>query len=152
MIAWSSAFEIGIPVIDKQHQRIIEYINRVEQLKCESSNREQTSEILAMLVDYTLSHFEFEEALMEEAGYRELEEHQLTHRAFVQQLESLHARFKSGEPIASQLAHMLMHWLLEHIKEDDSSYAPIVKENILGKEPDYHLNWVQQMSQRIFRH
>lgn len=152
MISWSAEFEIGIPVIDKQHQRIIDYINQVEQLHKTADSHEKTTEILSLLVDYTLSHFEFEEALMEEAGYSELEEHQVTHKTFVHQLETFHKRFETGEDIASQLAQMLTHWLLNHIKEDDSSYAPIVKKNILGQAPEYHQNWVKQVTQRYFRH
>ncbi|TVZ38296.1 hemerythrin [Alteromonadaceae bacterium 2753L.S.0a.02] len=152
MITWSQEYEIGIPVIDRQHQRIIEYINQVELLKEAAGDREKTAEILTLLVDYTLSHFEFEEALMEQARYASLEEHQVTHKAFIDQIENLHTRFKNGEDIANTLAQVLMNWLLDHIKEDDSSYAACVKENILGQAPENHRNWVQQATKRYFRH
>lgn len=67
-IAWSDELVIGIPVIDAQHQRIVEYINTVEHVQKTKSQKELL-ELMDELVDYTVSHFAFEESLMEEAGY-----------------------------------------------------------------------------------
>ena len=110
------------------------------------------AEILNLLVDYTLSHFEFEEALMEEAHYDQLEEHQLSHKTFAGQIELLHQRFSDGEDIAELLSQILLEWLLNHIKEDDSSYAPAVKQHILGEPPEHHSAWSKSAVRRYFKH
>ncbi|WP_075184595.1 bacteriohemerythrin [Teredinibacter haidensis] len=150
MITWSEQYEIGIPVIDGQHQRIVGYINQVEELKDNPNNQSELAEVLAMLVDYTWSHFEFEEALMEESSYPDLAEHQVTHHAFKNQIEALYRRFKSGENVAPLLADILLNWLLEHIQEDDASYCDCVKKNILGRQDKHNESWIQQATAKYF--
>ncbi|SMF64477.1 hemerythrin [Alteromonadaceae bacterium Bs31] len=152
MITWSEQYEIGIPVIDRQHQRIVDYINQVQGQIESELDAEKMGEILNLLVDYTLSHFEFEEALMEEAHYEHLEEHQLSHKTFIGQIELLHQRFKNGENIAELLAQILLDWLLQHIRDDDASYAPIVKQHILGEAPESHAAWAKSAFLRYFKH
>lgn len=146
---WSSQYELGIEVIDNQHKRIVEYINQIHELS--HSNSGDVSEVLHNLVDYTYSHFAFEEALMEEAGYPALTEHQFTHRTFIKQIETLKQRFNQGEQVAQELAAMLQHWLLNHIQEDDSSYSSLVKSNILGEHAERHQNWVKKAFQQYFK-
>ncbi len=152
MITWSEQYEIGIPVIDRQHQRIVDYINQLESENQQSPDPEKITEILNLLMDYTLSHFEFEEALMEEARYEELEEHQLSHKTFTGQIELLHQRFTNGENIAELLGQVLLEWLLQHIREDDASYAPAVRKHILGESDESLSNWTNKAMQRYFRH
>ena len=63
---WSPEYELGIEVIDHQHQRIIEYINQIYDARRRAAAQDSLAAILPNLVDYTLSHFAFEEALLEE--------------------------------------------------------------------------------------
>jgi len=151
MIEWNAEYEIGIPVIDAQHRRIVDYINEVEALDSTIDKEEKLSEILTLLVDYTLSHFEFEEALMEEAEFPELVEHQLTHSAFKNQIELLRQRLTNGEDIANVLYDVLKQWLIGHIREDDSSYANCVKDKILKHKLPAHQRWVKQATDRFFK-
>ncbi|WP_185232050.1 bacteriohemerythrin [Teredinibacter franksiae] len=151
MITWSEKYEIGIPVIDGQHKRIVEYINLLKTLDDSDKSNQQISEILNLLVDYTLSHFEFEEELMEEADYPAIEAHKKSHLLFKKELDHLQQLFNNGEDIAKLLSEMLLNWLLEHIKEDDSSYADCVKHNILERPPQVHQNWVKNATERYFK-
>lgn len=150
-IFWSSDYEIGIGVIDQQHRRIVEYINDVHDVIENDGGEEAVQNILMNLVDYTLSHFAFEEAMMEEAGYSDLDVHQITHKTFVQQLELLKSRFEQGEAVATELADMLQSWLLKHIVTDDQSYTDTVKEKILNESPSQHASWVKRATARFFQ-
>jgi hemerythrin len=71
---WDPAYSVGIAVIDEQHKRIIEYINELNKATLYQDNQKVAS-VLLHLVDYTISHFSFEESLMEEANYTMLEAH-----------------------------------------------------------------------------
>lgn len=142
MIQWSSRYEVGIPVIDNQHKRIVEYLQQIETQQ--ESGESKTGELLTLLVDYTMSHFAFEEALMEEAGFKELEEHQVTHAAFCNQIKTLQKRYKSGEHIDGTLADILMDWLSDHIRGDDASYATCVREKLMNEDPKKHSSWVEK--------
>lgn len=128
-LQWSSELEIGIPVIDSQHQRIVEYIAKVE-MAHKHHSQEELLEVLDELVDYTLSHFAFEESLMEEAGYPFIKAHQKVHALFTRRVDSYHQQAKAGSDITDELMHTLKAWLVNHIKHDDRDYGDVVKANM----------------------
>ncbi len=143
-IAWSDEFEIGINVIDTQHRRIVDYINQLHDSVRREDERDAIGEVIDNLVDYTNSHFAFEEALMEEVGYDALSLHQSTHNAFTNRIEIMKARFNNNEDIADELAELLQAWLIKHIKHDDASYADLVKAEFLTKAQEQQQSWIQR--------
>jgi hemerythrin len=126
---WSSELEIGIPVVDSQHKRIVDYINQLDVARREHSDRE-VKVVLDELVDYTLSHFAFEESLMEEAGYPFVNAHKKVHQLFERRVAEFQRRSEAGEDIAKDLLHVLTTWLINHIKGDDQDYSGVVKANL----------------------
>ncbi len=143
-IEWSEEFEIGIHVIDVQHRRIVDYINQLHDVVRREADRSIIGEVIDNLVDYTNSHFAFEEALMEEVGYDALCLHQSTHNAFTNRIETMKARFNNHEDIAAELAELLQGWLIKHIKHDDASYADLVKAEFLSKAQEQQQSWVKR--------
>lgn len=143
-IQWSEQLSTGIPVIDGQHQRIIAYINDLKQARCQQG----VAETLGELLDYTLSHFEFEEALMEEAGYEGLAEHKRTHDAFRARIEAYASRHARGEDISDEVVSLLTQWLYDHIAEDDGSYGPYIRQSEID-DPDQHQTWMQRLLRRF---
>ena len=83
--------------------------------------------MLEELVDYTLSHFAFEEELMEESGYSFGPAHKRVHDMFVRRVSEYRMRFEAGEDIAAELKGMLARWLFNHIRGDDKAYAKHVR-------------------------
>lgn len=148
-VEWTEEYELGIGVIDGQHKRIVEYINKLADIGPEGSS-EELSEIVDSLLDYTYSHFAFEEALMEEAGYENLNFHQQTHEAFTNRIRDLHRRFCEGEAVNEEIGELLKNWLLNHIKEDDRSYAPLVKKNLSENEGKDEGHWLTNSIRRFF--
>lgn len=128
-LAWTQDLAIGIPVIDSQHQCIVEYINQVEHAKLTHS-AEELNEVLDELVDYTLSHFAFEETLMEEAGYPFINAHKKVHQLFARRVGSFQELARSGEDVTDELLHTLKAWLVNHIKRDDKDYSAVVRANM----------------------
>ncbi len=128
-LKWSHELEIGIPPIDKQHKRIVDYINQLEEIKG-TPNREEVGNILDQLVDYTLSHFAFEEELMEESGYMFVNAHKRVHKLFVRKVGTFVDRYKIGEDITLELLITLKTWLVNHIKNDDNDYSETVKNKM----------------------
>ena len=131
-LAWTQDLAIGIPVIDGQHQRIVEYINQLDMLKHDAASAEVVADVLQNLVDYTLSHFAFEETLMEEAGYPFINAHKKVHQLFARRVGSFQELARSGEDITDELLHTLKAWLVNHIKRDDKDYTAVVRANLEG--------------------
>jgi hemerythrin len=148
-IDWTEDLAIGIPVIDGQHRRIVDYINQLDAIDGEA-DRAIVGRVLSDLVDYTYSHFAFEEALMEEAGYDFLSIHRGAHQAFCSRIDQLRQRFGDGEQVAAELAAMLGQWLVYHIRHDDGSYAGLVREKMLGIERRDQGSWLKNTLQRYF--
>ncbi|MCK9563526.1 MAG: bacteriohemerythrin [Bacteroidales bacterium] len=125
-LKWSSDLETGIDVIDNQHRRIVEYINELHDA-IERQSRDDVSVVLEELVDYTLSHFAFEEDLQEQSGYPFFHAHKKVHDLFKRKIAEFQQRFELGEDISRQLLTLLRTWLVNHIKRDDADYVETVR-------------------------
>ncbi len=148
-IEWNADLEIGIGVIDGQHRRIVDYINTLSELG-DHPDRSIVGEVIDDLVDYTFSHFAFEEALMEEAGYDSLAVHKMTHEGFSRQISDFKQRFENGEDVAQALGELLRTWLIDHIVTDDRSYAPLVKGKMPGIKNKDRGSWLSNTVTRFF--
>lgn len=143
-IQWSDDLSTGIPAIDDQHRRIVGYINDLQQARCQQG----VAEALGELLDYTVSHFEFEEALMAQAGFDGLEEHKRTHDAFRARIEAFGARHAHGEDVSEELVDLLTRWLYDHIAEDDASYAPELRRR-RAADPEAYRSWMQRLEDTV---
>ena len=148
-IEWTEELEIGIGVIDGQHRRIVDYINTLDDVS-RIPDREVVGKVVGDLIDYTYSHFAFEEALMEEAGYEYLSIHQNTHNSFCERIDQFRKRFDDGEDIAESLAELLRTWLINHIMSDDESYTALVKEKMPRIESKHQGTWLGSAVKRFF--
>ena len=129
-LVWSSDLNTGIDVIDRQHQRIVDYINELDDARTSGHQTEDVGRVIDEMVDYTLSHFAFEESMQEEAKYPFLKAHKRVHEMFVKKVADLQHRFSLGEDVSAELHKMLFTWLYNHIKRDDADYVESVKRNI----------------------
>ena len=146
-IVWTSDLDTHIPVIDKQHHRIVEYINNLYDIS-DSHDREEVGRVLNELVDYTLSHFAFEESMMEEAEYPFLNGHKKVHEMFTKRVADFQQRFNMGEDITDELLTVLRSWLINHIRSDDNDYAGVVKANMQAVTSDE--GWLSRSLKKFF--
>lgn len=136
LITWTPDLSVGIDVIDGQHQRIVEYINMLHEARLRG-DRGAIERVIEEMVDYTLSHFSFEESMMEQAHYRFLQPHRRVHELFVRRVNEFQQRFKLGEDylqVATDMQNALVTWLMNHIKREDMDYAATVRANLGAAE------------------
>ncbi|MDO5693271.1 MAG: bacteriohemerythrin [Pseudomonadota bacterium] len=125
---WTPDLDTGIAEIDKQHRRIVDYINRLNELRqIQPPDREGLGEVIGEMVDYTMSHFAFEESLMESAGYLFSVPHKKVHDLFVRKVAEMQSRFDAGEDVTGELHGMLSRWLFNHIRNEDHGYIDSAK-------------------------
>ncbi|WCE04066.1 bacteriohemerythrin [Pseudoxanthomonas sp. JBR18] len=129
LLIWQNDLDTGIEEIDRQHRRIVEMIN---QLHAAQRTHEQLAvgEVIEELVDYTMSHFAFEEELLEEAGYPFTAAHKRVHEVFIRRVNEFRLRFQAGEDVSDDLKHLLSRWLFNHIRNDDKAYAEDVRRHL----------------------
>jgi hemerythrin len=126
---WTNDLDTGIAVIDKQHKRIVAYINVLNTAN-EAGDLAAVNQVLGELVDYTLSHFSFEEELQEKANYPFFKAHKRVHEMFTKRIAEFQQRAKTGENIAPEILTMLKIWLINHIKGDDADYVECVTKSL----------------------
>lgn len=134
-IQWTADMCTGIDVIDKQHMQLVDYINDLDRAN-QTGDRQGIQSVLDALVDYTVSHFAFEEGLQEEAGYKYCKPHKRVHELFIRRIGEYCDRFKAGEPVAEELHKTLSAWLVNHIKRDDADYVSTVKPSVPEDEAE----------------
>ncbi|MDP3540731.1 MAG: bacteriohemerythrin [Azonexus sp.] len=130
-ITWTKDLDTGIDVIDQQHRRIVDFINDLEAAQI-LKDPEKIKQVVYDCVDYTLSHFAFEESLQEEAGYQYCKPHKKVHQLFTRKVSEYQDRLALGDDVAEELHGMLARWLVNHIKRDDADYVAAVKGNMVS--------------------
>jgi hemerythrin len=130
-LTWKKSLDTGIDVIDGQHKRIVEYINKLDDARV-TQNRKVIAKVIEDMVDYTVSHFGFEETLIEDAGYEFTRPHKRVHELFIKRVSEYKQRFDDGENVADELHGLLSRWLFSHIQNDDAAYVSSVKASLAG--------------------
>jgi hemerythrin len=149
-IQWNDSFATGINVIDSQHKRIIHYINQLSDAQ-NLNEPDLIGDVLINLVDYTLSHFAFEESLMDDVGYHAALIHKQTHDSFRDKIFYYKKRYTDGDDVSQELLQLLNIWLVDHIKDDDGSYVPVVKEKVPEINGPETQNWIKYKIQQFFK-
>lgn len=146
-ITWTANLNTGIDVIDQQHKRIVDFINHLETAQ-QAKNPKMIKEVVDDCVDYTLSHFAFEESLQEEAGYQYCKPHKKVHELFARRVSEYQTRLDLGDDVGEELHQMLSRWLISHIQRDDADYVGAVKANMVSlikdKEEKKEVSWFRR--------
>jgi len=144
---WTRDLESGIQVIDAQHKRIIDFINELYDAR-EAGRVDETNRVMEGLLNYTITHFEFEEGLQEKAGYPFLKAHQRIHEIFMKKVADIRARAAAGEEVALELLTLLKGWLVSHIKSEDRDYVESVKK-FLESDDQADTGWLNALLKKF---
>jgi hemerythrin len=116
-IAWTEQMSVGVPEIDRQHQRLIDLFNGLDEGLVRGSASRLVRGLFAELASYTKYHFGREANLLRLDGYAGLPAHLAAHDEFtakVADLEPLLQR-EGGEAAAIETNRFLRGWILRHI-------------------------------------
>jgi hemerythrin-like metal-binding protein len=125
LVAWQDRFALGIPVVDAQHQVMINIINEFHDGLVAGTAMESLAATLDRLVEHTVLHFGTEESFMILHGFQGLERHQLEHRLLLEEVAAFQARWTRdpGAVRPLDIPRFLADWLSHHILEQDSEFA-----------------------------
>jgi hemerythrin-like metal-binding protein len=124
LVTWKEEYSVRVPEIDIQHRRLLDIINKLHEAMRMGGKPEALKSVSDDLVSYTRYHFGYEEKMLAQAGYAELEEHKRKHRAMVTQVEGFASEITSGRTsVPLRLKSFLKDWLTRHIMETDQRYS-----------------------------
>ena len=130
---WNSNFETGLNIIDEQHQKLVELLNRLASHMAYGSDTLTVNRVFDELADYAVYHFKTEEAIwhqyLPEDGMTV--DHQQTHLSFINDVlrikqERLDLPGLPVVAVVEEVVSFLTHWLAFHILETDKHMAKIV--------------------------
>ncbi len=127
---WNDYFNTGIATIDEQHQKLVQLLNRLASHMAFHSDVQTIDIIFQELADYTVYHFQAEEAIWHQHFPEDSLEtqHKEEHKDFISTVLSLKAKANtdSAEGVIEEVLSFLVRWLASHILENDKYLALVV--------------------------
>ena len=127
--AWSEEYSVHLRVIDNDHKDLVTTVNTLHEAISGGAKRGQIGQIIGNLAKYVDEHFAREEALMETYEYPGLAQHKRIHRHLTRTVYAVRIIFgsqpKKIDP--GKLLAFLRDWLIHHILEEDTKYAPYLR-------------------------
>ena len=117
---WKEEYKVGIDKIDEQHRQLFDKIEQLLEIAKSGdkrSNQQKCMEIIDFLVDYTVFHFNTEEALQRERKYVSYAQHVKIHTELkntVQAYKELLGKDFTAKTLKSFIGTMLA-WLVNHV-------------------------------------
>lgn len=117
-IAWDNALNVGIPVIDAQHQALLELVNRLADHPGADVGSEAITEVLSGLGRSLSVHFDFEEALMYSSSMptEQIAAHVQAHSRILDDYVSINLAAALGENFtAAEIFARAQDWVVGHV-------------------------------------
>ena len=129
-ITWNDKLKTGIPLIDEQHQFIVEALSeiRISKLK-----KVELFQLLIDLQAYLSVHFTTEENYMLETNYPELEAHKTNHDMVLQDTKNVltqNANDNTSSEIALNFVTYMQNWFLDHYSSKDVKMDDYLKQHL----------------------
>ena len=145
-LVWSDlVYSTGLAQIDAQHQELFKQINALLEKSVLEESAEDIKKLLEFLGNYVLTHFKYEEEIMEQQTCSKRYANVIAHRKFIKDFKALKSRFeKEGASPAFivDTQSLLVKWLSNHIIKIDCALR-----DTCASKPPQTLNYSVQPTQ-----
>lgn len=137
---WNKNFEVGIDIIDEQHKKLVNILNRLAAHFANLSSSIVLNEIFEELADYADYHFSTEEKIW--SKYFKDDEwfinHEHTHDSFIAEVVKIKNKQddKTLNDVVNDIVSFLSQWLAYHILDTDKRMGKVVLSMQAGKTID----------------
>ncbi len=133
LIKWNDSYSIGLSIIDMQHKKWIDLINKLYKSLKDGEAEDSFNETYKKLIEYTEYHFGFEEKYMADTKFYDIDKHKKIHSDFVNKIKEYHESHKKGKvDVTYSLLLYLRPWVKEHITVHDIKYVEEFKKHGLS--------------------
>lgn len=170
IVTWTDSFVTGLGVVDRQHRRLVELINRLGKAIVTGKQADEAALLRAFecLREHAVNHFADEERLMINAGIdkRHYDAHQRAHAHLIDLIDALWRSRAAASSATESLLEMMSPWFVQHTLGMDMSMARQIKLLRQGQcperacalasaaqlaEPDAALDALRQLFQAVSR-
>ncbi|MBT7943981.1 MAG: hemerythrin family protein [Alphaproteobacteria bacterium] len=130
LILWTNDYRVGIDSLDADHIMIFSLINHIDESHLSGADEAAIGEILKVLINRAVAHFNREEMLMKKNGYPEIDAHAEEHRRILEELGVLYEAYQDSpsSAISAEIVKLLSAWLEDHVLETDMQYRSYLSE------------------------
>ena len=128
-IEWSDRLKLGLPLVDRQHERLVELTNNLyfACLKSPDIANSFFMNATSEAVEYVKYHFTTEEKIMVILEYPGYSIHKSQHHGFVMEVLRQSANLPTGRSLApNRFVHFLKEWILSHIAVSDKAMVDYI--------------------------
>ena len=122
-LEWQPRFECGEPTIDRQHRELFALS---EDLLDAARRGAPLAPRLEQLVASIVEHFEAEEAILAQAGYKDLERHAAAHARLFDKIRRMQSAVDAGRATREDLLRFLLGEVVaDHMLSEDRLFAKL---------------------------
>ena len=131
MIKWDNKYSVNVSMIDEQHKKFIDIINKATHVQKYNNKRPSAiSEILIEITAYARKHFRTEETYMNDFKYYDYKSHKDEHNSFSKRIPSYWQELADNNfKVIDAILEHLKWWLTNHIQGTDKKYVDCFNEN-----------------------
>lgn len=125
---WRSTLEVGHEQIDCEHRSLVDTLNQLHAAMKMGRGKAELEKVLTFLKDYTVGHFQAEEAMMGKHGYPGSQVHLAAHADMARHVSTLVADYQSGKTLLTgAVFDFLETWLVRHIMSEDRALGDFLQ-------------------------
>ena len=128
---WNINFETGVPLIDEQHKKLVDLLNKLAAHLANKADPVELNKVFAELASYADHHFKSEEDIWfphfkEDMWYVS---HKCVHDTFLTRVVELKEEegSKPLDEVIEDILQFLTHWLAHHILDSDKRLAKALR-------------------------
>ena len=120
---WKPDYSVGVLEIDEQHKSLFETAKHLLDLYQSDGANDELFAVIRKMFEIADSHFEYEENMLRDIGYPELDAHRESHQELSRTIRSFVKRLRSGQPnLFEEMQQTMKNWLVSHLLREDGAY------------------------------
>ena len=125
LIIWEPSMSVGVAILDEDHKRIMNIINKLYNAILEGDGKDILDEIFHDMMAYINIHFEAEEELFAQTCYAGADEQKRQHRLMAQRATEARQKYEDNKEavMPMEIMYFLKDWWIDHILNTDTKYA-----------------------------
>jgi hemerythrin len=123
-VEWKPFYSVGDAGLDNEHKVLLGILDDLYLAVQMGHSQHRVQIIVDRLAEYTMTHFEHEEHMMQSCGYPNLEAHKIMHDEM--RRRTLEFQANTNAITEGDLLQFLKSWWVRHIQNQDKTYAPYI--------------------------
>jgi len=120
---------VGHVDLDRQHRQLFQLCERASE--CADADAELDESFHAVINDlmqYAMTHFEYEESVLAQCHYPELDAQKSSHLEFIAKMTAFIEAAMNDQLEKSKVADFVLKWLIVHVLVSDMKYRSAVMQ------------------------